>query len=274
MTCSKKWTKTHIFTVREAPADAEIVSHQLLVRAGFIKKLAPGLYTLQNFGLRVLRKIENIIREELDKRDCTEILMPVVQPQEIWEETGRINIDVLQKFKNRSGQLFCLGPTHEEVVTDIVRKDIKSYRDLPKNLYQIQTKFRDEIRPRFGLMRGREFIMKDAYSFDVDVEAAHKSYALMRDAYLSIFRRLGLDFRIVEADAGNIGGNMTHEFQVLAESGEDRIVPATTASSPRTSRSLPAVRGSIRRPLRRKSRASWSASRPRASGPSRTWPRL
>ncbi len=219
-----KWSKTHLYTVREAPADAEIISHQLLVRAGYIKKLAPGIYTLQNFGLRVLRKIERIIREELDKRDCTEILMPLVQPQELWEETGRINIDVLQKFKTRSGQLFCLGPTHEEVVTDIVRKDVKSYRDLPKNLYQIQTKYRDEIRPRFGLMRGREFLMKDAYSFDIDAAGAVKSYENMREAYLAIFRRLGLDFRIVEADAGNIGGNMTHEFQVLADAGEDRIV--------------------------------------------------
>jgi len=219
-----KWSKTHLYTVREVPTDAEIISHQLLIRAGYIKKLAPGIHTLQNLGLRALKKIENIIREELDKRDCTEVLMPLVQPIDIWEESGRQNIDILQKFKSRNGQVFCLGPTHEEVVTDIIRKDIKSYRDLPKNIYQIQTKYRDEIRPRFGLMRGREFLMKDAYSFDVDVPSAYKSYELMRDAYLAIFRRLGLDFRIVEADAGNIGGNMTHEFQVLAESGEDRIV--------------------------------------------------
>jgi prolyl-tRNA synthetase len=219
-----KWTKNFIYTVREAPADAEIISHQLLVRGGYIKKLAPGIFTLQNLGVRVLRKIERIIREELDQRGCTEILMPVVQPQELWAETGRLNIDVLLKFKNRSGQLFCLGATHEEVVTDIVRSDVKSYRDLPKSLYQIQTKYRDEIRPRFGLMRGREFTMKDAYSFDIDVPSAHKSYELMREAYMAIFRRLGLNYRIVEADSGNIGGNMTHEFQVLADSGEDKIV--------------------------------------------------
>ncbi|MGE3973455.1 MAG: proline--tRNA ligase [Bdellovibrionales bacterium] len=219
-----KWTKNFVFTTREAPADAEIISHQLLVRAGYIKKLAPGIFTLQNLGLRVLRKIEKIIREELDKRNCTEILMPMVQPQELWAETNRLNIDVLLKFKNRNGHLFCLGATHEEVVTDIVRSDVRSYRDLPKNLYQIQTKYRDEIRPRFGLMRGREFIMKDAYSFDADVPSAHKSYEIMREAYIAIFARLGLDYRIVEADAGNIGGNMTHEFQVLAESGEDKIV--------------------------------------------------
>jgi prolyl-tRNA synthetase len=222
-----KWSKTHLYTVREVPTDAEIISHQLLIRAGYIKKLAPGIYTLQNLGLRVLRKIENIIRQELDKRHCTEVLMPLVQPLEIWEESGRQNIDVLQKFKSRNGQMFALGPTHEEVVTDIVRKDVKSYRDLPKNIYQIQTKYRDEIRPRFGLMRGREFLMKDAYSFDIDTPAAHKSYENMREAYLAIFGRLGLDFRIVEADAGNIGGNMTHEFQVLADSGEDSIVSCT-----------------------------------------------
>jgi len=219
-----RWSQTYLFTVREAPADAEIMSHQLLVRAGFIKKLAPGIFTLQNFGLRSLRKIENIIRAELDKKNCTELLMPMVQPQELWEETGRLNIDVLLKFKNRNGQLFCLGPTHEEVVTDIIRKDVKSYRDLPKILYQIQTKYRDEIRPRFGLMRGREFIMKDAYSFDIDESAAHQSYQKMKDAYEAIFTRSGLNYRIVEADAGNIGGNMTHEFQVLAEAGEDQIV--------------------------------------------------
>ncbi|MEQ1878319.1 MAG: aminoacyl--tRNA ligase-related protein, partial [Bdellovibrionia bacterium] len=161
-----KWSQSHIFTLRDAPADAEINSHKLLVRGGFIKKLAPGIFTLQNLALRSVRKIEKIIREELDKRGCTEILMPVVQPQELWAETGRLKIEELLKFKNRNDQDFCLGATHEEVVTDIIRKDVKSYRDLPKNLYQIQTKYRDEIRPRFGLMRGREFIMKDAYSFD------------------------------------------------------------------------------------------------------------
>jgi prolyl-tRNA synthetase len=219
-----KWSQSHIFTLREAPADAEIESHKLLVRGGFIKKLAPGIFTLQNLALRSVRKIERIIREELDKRGCTEILMPVVQPQELWAETGRLKVEELLKFKNRNGHPFCLGATHEEVVTDIIRKDVKSYRDLPRNLYQIQTKYRDEIRPRFGLMRGREFIMKDAYSFDVDLEQARKSYDLMYDAYKAIFSRMGFEYRIVEADAGNIGGSVTHEFQVLADSGEDKII--------------------------------------------------
>ena len=219
-----KWSQSHIFTLRDAPADAEINSHKLLVRGGFIKKLAPGIFTLQNLALRSIRKIERIIREELDKRGCTEILMPVVQPQELWAETGRLKIEELLKFKNRNDQAFCLGATHEEVVTDIIRQDVKSYRDLPKNLYQIQTKYRDEIRPRFGLMRGREFVMKDAYSFDVDLEQARKSYDLMYDGYKAIFERMGFEYRIVEADAGNIGGSVTHEFQVLAEAGEDRII--------------------------------------------------
>lgn len=219
-----KWSQSHIFTLRDAPADAEINSHKLLVRGGFIKKLAPGIFTLQNLALRSIRKIEKIIREELDKRGCTEILMPVVQPQELWAETGRLKIEELLKFKNRNGHDFCLGATHEEVVTDIIRKDVKSYRDLPKNLYQIQTKYRDEIRPRFGLMRGREFIMKDAYSFDTDLETARKSYDLMYEGYKAIFERMGFEYRIVEADAGNIGGSVTHEFQVLAESGEDTII--------------------------------------------------
>jgi prolyl-tRNA synthetase len=221
-----KWSNAFIFTQKDAPADAEIPSHQLLARGGYIKKLAPGIYTLQNLALRVLRNLEEIIRSELDQRGCTEILMPVVQPQEIWEESKRWSEvgDLLLKFKNRSGHGFCLGATHEEVVTDIVRRDVKSYRDLPVNLYQIQTKYRDEIRPRFGLMRGREFIMKDAYSFDLDKAGALKSYELMREAYTAIFKRTGLDFRIVKADAGNIGGSQTHEFQVLANAGEDHLM--------------------------------------------------
>lgn len=223
-----KWSHNHIYTMREAPADAEIASHQLLVRGGYIKKLAPGIFSLQNLALRSLHKIQNIIRRELNKRACTEILMPMVQPAELWQESGRINIDGLLKFKNRSDQMFCLGPTHEEVVTDIVRKDVKSYRDLPRNLYQIQTKYRDEIRPRFGLLRGREFIMKDAYSFDVDVEAAHKSYRLMYEAYDAIISSMGLEYRVVEADSGDIGGDMSNEFQVLASAGEDQIVYCDT----------------------------------------------
>ena len=221
-----RWSQSHIFTLKEAPADAEIPSHKLLVRAGMIKKLAPGIHTLQNLALRSLRKIETIIREELDKRGCTEVLMPMVHPRELWEETHRWKEmgDGLLKFKNRNGHDFCLGATHEEAVTDIIRHDVKSYRDLPRNLYQIQTKYRDEIRPRFGLMRGREFIMKDAYSFDRDPEGALKSYDLMYEAYKAIFDRMGLDYRIVKADAGNIGGSKTHEFQVLAGSGEDHLM--------------------------------------------------
>lgn len=221
-----KWTSTHLFTLKEAPQDAEIPSHKLMVRAGLIKKLAPGIYTYGNFALRAIRKFEKVVRDELDSRGCTEILMPMVHPKEIWEETNRWNEmgAGLLKFKNRNDHDFCLGATHEEAVTDYVRHDIKSYRDLPKNLYQIQTKYRDEIRPRFGLMRGREFVMKDAYSFDVDSASAIKAYDQMYAAYKAIFTKLGLNFRIVQADAGNIGGSQTHEFQVLADAGEDHLL--------------------------------------------------
>ncbi|PWU13834.1 MAG: proline--tRNA ligase [Bdellovibrio sp.] len=221
-----RWTKTHLFTLKEAPSDAEIVSHQLLVRGGFIKKVAPGIYTYGNLALRAIRKFEAIVREELDRRGCTEILMPMVQPRELWEETGRWSKmgDGLLKFQNRNGHWHCLGATHEEAVTDYVRSDVKSYRDLPKTIYQIQIKYRDEIRPRFGLMRGREFIMKDAYSFDLDAESALKTYQLMYEAYQAIFDRLGLIYRIVQADAGPIGGSQTHEFQLLAEAGEDALL--------------------------------------------------
>lgn len=221
-----KWAQAHIFTLREAPADAEIKSHQLLVRGGFIRKIGPGLYTYQNLMLRSLRRVEKIIRQELDSHGCTEVLMPMVQPKELWEESGRWNTHGAQllRFQNRNEHWFCLGPTHEEVITDLVRKDVKSYRDLPRNLYQIQTKYRDEIRPRFGLMRGREFIMKDAYSFDKTSEEALKSYDIMYKAYKNIFEKMKLKFRIVNADAGNIGGSQTHEFQVLAEAGEDHLM--------------------------------------------------
>ena len=176
-----KWSKSYLYTLREAPADAEIASHQLMVRAGLIRKVAPGIYTYGHFALRAIRRFEAIVRQELDKRGCVEVLMPMVQPSSLWEETGRwkeMGAGLL-KFKNRNDHDFCLGATHEEVITDYVRKDVKSYRDLPANLYQIQTKYRDEVRPRFGLMRGREFIMKDAYSFDVSPEAALKNYQMM-----------------------------------------------------------------------------------------------
>lgn len=225
-----RWTKTHIFTLKDAPADAEIPSHKLMVRAGFMKKLAPGLYTYGNLALRAIRKFENIIREELGKEGAVEILMPMVHPKELWMETNRWNEmgAGLLKFKNRNNHEFCLGATHEEAVVDYVRHELKSYRDFPKNIYQIQTKYRDEIRPRFGLMRGREFSMKDAYSFDVDQAGALKAYDAMYNAYKRIFDRLNLQYRIVQADAGNIGGSQTHEFQLLAEAGEDSLLVSDT----------------------------------------------
>lgn len=225
-----KWSKLHITTLKEAPSDAEIISHKLLIRGGFMKKLAPGIFTYGTLGLRAIRKFENIIRDELNNRGAQEILMPMVHPKEIWDETGRWNEmgDGLLKFQNRNKQWFCLGATHEEAVTDYVRNDVKSYRDLPKNIYQIQTKYRDEIRPRFGLMRGREFIMKDAYSFDADQEGALRAYDLMYNGYKAIFDRLGLNYRIVQADAGNIGGSQTHEFQLLADAGEDALLVSDT----------------------------------------------
>lgn len=221
-----KWTKTFIFTQRDAPNDAELVSHKLLARGGFIKKIAPGIFVYQDLALRVIRKIEAIIRSEMNKYG-NEILMPMVQPKELWQETGRWeSVKELLRFKNRADQDFCLGGTHEEVVTDVVRADLKSYRELPKFLYQIQTKYRDEIRPRYGLMRAREFIMKDAYSFDLTQEDAYKSYDNMFHAYNNVFKKMGLNYRSVTADAGNIGGSKTQEFQVLAEAGEDQLLVA------------------------------------------------
>ena len=213
-------------TRRENPADAEIASHKLLIRAGFIRQVARGVYTLLPLGLRSVKKIESIVREEMDAAGAQELLMPAIQPASLWKETNRWNEygAELMRFQDRKQSDFCLGPTHEEVITDILRNDVTSYKQLPINVYQIQSKFRDEIRPRFGLMRGREFIMKDAYSFDVDVESAAKSYEIMFDAYSKIFNRFGFDYRAVEADSGNIGGSQSHEFQVLAETGEDEIV--------------------------------------------------
>lgn len=221
-----KWTQAYIYTLKDSPADAEIPSHKLLVRAGMIRKLGQGVHTYGPLMLRSIRKFEKIVREELDRSGCVELLMPLVHPRELWEETNRWDKmgKGLLKFKNRLNQDWCLGATHEEVITDFVRKDIKSYRDLPKNLYQVATKYRDEIRPRFGLMRGREFIMKDAYSFDVSREEALQSYEKMYNAYMKIFGRLGVDFRIVEADSGNIGGDKSQEFHILADSGEDQLL--------------------------------------------------
>ncbi len=213
-------------TLKETPADAEVVSHQLMMRAGMIRKLAAGIYNYLPLGLRSIRKVEQIVREEMNRAGAIELLMPMVVPAELWQESARWEQygKELLRLKDRKDADFCLGPTHEEVVTDIVRREVRSYRQLPLNLYQIQSKFRDEIRPRFGLMRGREFIMKDAYSFDVDEAGADVAYDKMYQAYRCIFERCGLRFRAVEADTGNIGGSSSHEFMVLADSGEDAIV--------------------------------------------------
>jgi prolyl-tRNA synthetase len=213
-------------TLRETPADAEVISHQLMLRAGMIRKVAAGIYNYLPLGLRSIRKVENIVRQEMDRAGAIEILMPMVVPAELWQESGRWEMygKELLRFRDRKETEFCLGPTHEEVVTDIVRREVRSYRQVPVNLYQIQGKFRDEIRPRFGLMRGREFIMKDAYSFDLDDAGADRAYEKMYQAYRRIFERCGLKFRAVEADTGAIGGTSSHEFMVLASSGEDAIV--------------------------------------------------
>ena len=214
-----------ISTLKEAPAEAELVSHKLMLRAGLIKRLGSGLYTWMPLGLRILRKVENTIREEMDASGALELLMPAVQPAELWQETGRWEVfgPQMLKIKDRHQRDFCFGPTHEEVITDIARREIKSYRHLPVTFYQIQTKFRDEIRPRFGVMRAREFIMKDAYSFHADIASLEKTYAAMHDVYCRIFTRLGLRFRVVSADPGAIGGSRSQEFHVLADSGEDAI---------------------------------------------------
>ena len=218
-----------VATTRETPSDAVVISHQLMLRAGIIRPLAGGLYNWLPLGMRVLRKVENIIREEMDRAGAQEVLMPVVQPLELWEESGRAEDygPELLRIKDRHDRDFALGPTHEEIITDLVRKEIRSYKQLPANFYQIQTKFRDEIRPRFGVMRSREFIMKDAYSFHMDSESLQQTYDEMFDAYHRIFSRLGLDFRPVQADTGSIGGEGSHEFHVLADSGEDDIAFST-----------------------------------------------
>ncbi len=218
---------SHFFlsTLKEAPSEAELISHTLMLRAGLIRRLGSGLYTWMPMGLRILRKVEAIVREEMNKTGAVELLMPAVQPAELWDETGRWALfgPQMLKIKDRHERDFCFGPTHEEVITDIARKEIKSYRQLPLNFYQIQTKFRDEIRPRFGVMRAREFMMKDAYSFHANFESLQQTYAEMYDAYARIFERLGLKFRAVSADTGAIGGTGSHEFHVLADSGEDAI---------------------------------------------------
>ena len=220
-----RYSEMFLPTVREVPSDAEVISHQLMIRAGMIRKLTSGIYSYLPLGYRVIQKLEQIIREEMNKAGAQEVHMPMVQPSELWQESGRWSYygKELLRIRDRHDHEYCLGPTHEEVITSIVRNDVKTYRQLPRNLYQIQTKFRDEVRPRFGVMRCREFGMKDAYSFDIDEEGAEKSYEKMFAAYNNIFRRCGLKFRPVEADSGSIGGKYSHEFMVIAESGEDAM---------------------------------------------------
>ncbi|AOK51757.1 proline--tRNA ligase [Burkholderia stagnalis] len=226
-----KASRFFIGTLKEAPADAEIVSHKLMVRAGMIRRVAGGIYNYLPVGLRSIRKVEAIVREEMNRAGAIELLMPAVQPAELWQESGRWEQygPELLRFKDRKDNDFVIGPTHEEVITDIARNQIRSYRQMPVNFYQIQTKFRDEIRPRFGVMRGREFVMKDAYSFDKDADGLNESYRKMYDAYVRIFTRLGLEFRPVAADSGSIGGNFSHEFHVIADTGEDSIAYCPTS---------------------------------------------
>ena len=220
-----RYSQLFIPTLKEIPAEAEVTSHKLMIRAGMIRKLAAGIYSTLPLGLRVLRNVENIIREEMNATGAQEVFLPCIQPAELWQESGRWKLygkDLL-RIKDRHDRDFCFGPTHEEVITDILRKEVRSYRQLPISFYQIQTKFRDEIRPRFGVMRGREFMMKDAYSFDCDEEGAERSYKKMYQAYCNIFKRCGLNFKAVEADSGTIGGSYSHEFMVIADSGEEAI---------------------------------------------------
>ena len=220
-----RFSEFGLTTLKEVPADAEIVSHKLMLRAGLIRRLASGLFTWMPLGLRVLRKVEAVVREEMDRAGALELLMPAVQPAELWQESGRWDKygPLLLRMRDRHDRDYCFGPTHEEVITDVARRELRSYKQLPVNFYQIQTKFRDEIRPRFGVMRSREFIMKDAYSFDLDQSGLDASYARMHTAYTAIFERLGLKFRVVDADSGEIGGSRSQEFHVLADSGEDAI---------------------------------------------------
>ena len=219
------WSKVFIPTLKDSPQDAEVISHQLMLRAGMIRKVSSGIYTWLPLGLKVLRKIENIVREEMDQSGAQEVLMPMVHPKELWEETKRWEKmgPELLRIKDRHDRDFCLGPTHEEVITDLVRNNVKSYKELPLNIYQIQTKFRDEIRPRYGVMRGREFLMKDSYSFNIDEASLQETYLLMRNTYKKILERIGLEYKIVKADSGAIGGDASEEFHVLAENGEDTI---------------------------------------------------
>ena len=219
------WSKVFLPTLKDTPQDAEIISHQLMLRSGMIRRVTSGIYTWLPIGLKVLKKVENIVREEMDATGAQEVLMPMVQPKELWEETQRWEKmgPELLRIQDRHERDFCLGPTHEEVITDLIRNNLKSYKELPLNLYQIQTKFRDEVRPRYGVMRGREFLMKDSYSFNLNEESLNESYLAMKEAYKKILDRLGLKFKIVKADSGAIGGHASEEFHVLADNGEDTI---------------------------------------------------
>ncbi len=226
-----KYSKSGIQTIKDKPIDAEVISHQLLVRSGMIKKLASGLYTWMPLGLKVLKKVENIIIEEMDSMGCLQILMPAIQPSELWEESGRWDKygKELLRIKDRHDRKFCFGPTHEEVISDIIRKDIKSYKQLPLTYYQIQTKFRDEVRPRFGIMRAREFMMKDAYSFHANEKCLNETYDQMFVSYKKILEKINLEFKVVMASTGQIGGSESHEFHVIAENGEDELVFSDTS---------------------------------------------
>ena len=219
------WSKVFLPTLKDTPQDAEVISHQLMLRSGMIRRVTSGIYTWLPIGLKVLKKVENIVREEMDATGAQEVLMPMVQPKELWEETQRWEKmgPELLRIQDRHERDFCLGPTHEEVITDLIRNNLKSYKELPLNLYQIQTKFRDEVRPRYGVMRGREFLMKDSYSFNLNEESLNESYLSMKEAYKKILDRLGLKFKIVKADSGAIGGDASEEFHVLADNGEDTI---------------------------------------------------
>ena len=219
------WSKVFLPTLKDTPQDAEVISHQLMLRSGMIRRVTSGIYTWLPIGLKVLRKVEHIVREEMNASGAQEVLMPMVQPKELWKETQRWEKmgPELLRIQDRHERDFCLGPTHEEVITDLIRNNVKSYKELPLNLYQIQTKFRDEVRPRYGVMRGREFLMKDSYSFNLDEDSLNESYVLMKEAYKKILDRLGLQFKIVKADSGAIGGDASEEFHVLAENGEDTI---------------------------------------------------
>ena len=225
------FSKLLLPTLKDAPQEAEVISHKLMLRAGMIKKVASGIYTWLPLGLKVLKKVENIVREEMDSSGAQEVFMPMVQPKELWDETNRWEKmgPELLRIKDRHERDFCLGPTHEEVITDIIRTNVKSYKELPLNIYQIQTKFRDEVRPRYGIMRGREFLMKDSYSFNIDEDSLQETYLKMRETYKRVLERIGLDYKISAADSGAIGGDSSEEFHVLAENGEDTIAVSNSS---------------------------------------------